>query len=70
MFKDSSHALCGVAMQLAVQNGLHVFGREQDYSRQNIDAANSEVALRFRLWIHCVVIFQRYVGTSYQYALS
>ncbi|EXJ69247.1 uncharacterized protein A1O5_07283 [Cladophialophora psammophila CBS 110553] len=58
MFRDSSHTLAGVAMQLAVQNGLHIFGREQDYSRQNIDAKNSEVALRFRLWIHCVVTFQ------------
>ena len=60
MFKDATHALAGVAMQLAVQNGLHIFGREQDFVRQSIDEARSEVALRFRLWIHCVIIFQRY----------
>lgn len=59
LFHDSSHTLAGVAMQLAVQNGLHIFGREQDYSRQNVNEANSEVTLRFRLWIHCVVTFQK-----------
>ena len=60
MFKDPTHALAGVAMQLAVQNGLHFFGREQDFVRQSIDEARSKVALRFRLWIHCVIIFQRW----------
>ncbi|KAJ9610476.1 hypothetical protein H2200_005253 [Cladophialophora chaetospira] len=58
LWQDSSHALAGVAMQLAVQNGLHIFGHEQDYARQNIDTANSEVSLRFRLWIYCLVVFQ------------
>ncbi|KAJ9629054.1 hypothetical protein H2204_008994 [Knufia peltigerae] len=58
MFHDSSHPLAGIAMQLAVQNGLHIFGREQDYSRQNINAADSKVSLRFRLWVHCVIVFQ------------
>ncbi|KAL6246869.1 hypothetical protein RBB50_006176 [Rhinocladiella similis] len=58
MFHDSSHPLAGIAMQLAVQNGLHIFGREQDYSRQNINASDSKVSLRFRLWVHCVIIFQ------------
>ena len=60
MFKDSTHSLAGVAMQLALQNGLHILGREQDFVRQSIDEARSEVALRFRLWVHCVIIFQRY----------
>lgn len=59
LFQDSSHALAGVAMQLAVQTGLHIFGHEQDYSRQNIDTANSEVFLRFRLWIQCLMTFQK-----------
>lgn len=59
MFRDSSHSLAGVAMQIALQNGLHIFGREQDYSRQNIDAGKSDVSLRFRLWIHCIMTFQK-----------
>lgn len=59
MFKDPSHALAGTAMQLAIVNGLHVFGHEQDFVRQTIECANSEVCLRFRLWVHCVTIFQR-----------
>lgn len=61
MFKDPSHALAGAAMQLAVGIGLHVFGNEQDFVRQNIDANDSETSLRFRLWIHCVMIFQRLI---------
>lgn len=61
MFKDPSHALAGTAMQLAILNGLHVFGHEQDFVRQSIECVNSEVCLRFRLWVHCVTIFQRLV---------
>lgn len=61
MFKDPSHALAGTAMQLAMVHGLHIFGHEQDFVRQSIECAKSEVSLRFRLWIHCVIIFQRSV---------
>jgi hypothetical protein len=32
IFKDPSHALAGAAMQLAMQNGLHMIGREIDFS--------------------------------------
>lgn len=59
MFKDPSHALAGAAMQLALVNGLHVFDHEQDFVRQSIERNVSEVALRLRLWVHCVTIFQR-----------
>ncbi len=59
MCQDTSHTLGAVAMQLAVQNGLHILGHQQDYERQNINTSNSEVSWRFRLWIHCVLTVQK-----------
>jgi len=32
IFRDPSPALAGAAMQLAIQNGLHMIGRETDFS--------------------------------------
>jgi transcriptional regulatory protein LEU3 len=34
LFTDPSHALAGAAMQLAIQNGLHILCREQDFARR------------------------------------
>ena len=60
MWKDPSHVVSGTALQLAVQNGLHSMGREQDFRRVNV-GSNSKSTLRAQLWIHCVVISQRFV---------
>ena len=59
MWKDPSHALIGAAVQLAVQNGLHVVGHEQDFARTLSKSTESERLSRARLWIHCLIIFQR-----------
>ena len=59
MWKDPSHALIGAAVQLAVQNGLHVVGHEQDFARTLSKSTESERLGRARLWIHCLIVFQR-----------
>ena len=59
MWKDPSHALIGAAVQLAVQNGLHMVGHEQDFARTLSKSTRSEILGRARLWIHCLIIFQR-----------
>ena len=59
MWKDPSHALIGAAAQLAVQNGLHMVGHEQDFARTISQSTKSERLSRARLWIHCLMIFQR-----------
>ena len=59
MYKDPSHALAGAAMQLAIQQGLHVFGHEQDFARTQLWFADSDKIFRARLWINCLIVFQR-----------
>jgi hypothetical protein len=59
MYKDPSHALAGAAMQLAVQNGLHIFGHEQDFIRTRVCSPDSGKVFRAQLWMHCVTVFQR-----------
>ena len=59
--KDPSHALAGAAMQLAVQNGLHVYGHEQDFYRENVKCKDTNKLFRARLWVHCATVFQRLV---------
>ncbi|KAL9094240.1 MAG: hypothetical protein Q9165_003380 [Trypethelium subeluteriae] len=50
--KDPSHALAGAAMQLAVQNGLHVYGHQQDFYRENVECRYADKKFRALLWIH------------------
>ncbi|KAF2233648.1 hypothetical protein EV356DRAFT_200261 [Viridothelium virens] len=56
--KDPSHALAGAAMQLAVQNGLHIYGHQQDFYRENVECRYADKKFRALLWIHCVTVFQ------------
>ena len=46
-------------MQLAVQNGLHVYGHEQDFHRENVKPKDEDKLLRARLWVQCTIVFQR-----------
>lgn len=59
MWKDPSHALAGAAMQLAVQNGLHKVRHEQDFRKTRVYMNNCTTVFRARLWLHCVILFQR-----------
>ena len=82
IYKDPSHALAGAAMNMAIQNGLHVLCHELDFASRptkqreeyispkpgssagatfevNFPDADSEGIFRIRLWVHCLIIFQR-----------
>jgi transcriptional regulatory protein LEU3 len=60
MWKDQSHALSGAALSLAVQNGLHVAGHEQDFRRTQQSITDKEQVFIAHLWIHCLIHFQRF----------
>lgn len=47
--KDRRNAFAGAAMQLAVQNGLHVFSREQDFARTELNCSDDSSMFRARL---------------------
>ncbi|KAI9706999.1 MAG: hypothetical protein M1820_004587 [Bogoriella megaspora] len=57
--KDTSHALAGAAMQLALQHGLHIFGHDQDFYREPPNCRSNDKIWRARLWILCVTVVQR-----------
>jgi transcriptional regulatory protein LEU3 len=60
-FKDQINAISGAAMQLAIQKGLPYASREQDFVPVALKQFEGDTLLRARLWMHCVVIFQRCV---------
>ncbi|KAH8699103.1 hypothetical protein BGW36DRAFT_406939 [Talaromyces proteolyticus] len=57
MITDVSLPLTGVAMQLAIQNGLHFFGRRQDFITQIAQNETKDV-FRPRLWSYCKAVCQ------------
>lgn len=59
--KDLSHVFGGAAMQIAIQNGLHVSGNGQDFARTCLWPNARECAFRSRLWAFCLVTCQRSV---------
>ncbi|KAG9242434.1 hypothetical protein BJ878DRAFT_170303 [Calycina marina] len=56
--KDLSHVFGGAAMQIAIQNGLHVFGNGQDFARTCLWPNASECAFRSQLWAFCLLTCQ------------
>lgn len=61
-WKDSTHGMAGAAMQLAVQNGLHKFGNEQDFRTTAVYQGNENTRVfRMHVWLYCIILFQRYV---------
>ena len=66
--KDISHILGGAAMQLAMQNGLHIFSDGQEFSRTMLRSGSNDkahdVTVRARLWACCVIVCQRYIPLS------
>ncbi|KAF2173686.1 hypothetical protein M409DRAFT_48626 [Zasmidium cellare ATCC 36951] len=60
LWKDPSPALIGAAVQLAIQQGLHVAGSRQEhaFSRTVLHMTEEDRAARARLWVYCVTVFQ------------
>lgn len=61
LFKLRTHVVAGAAMMLAMQKGLHVSGRAQDFVRVPLSQSITEKQFRKTLWMHCQIVFQRYV---------
>jgi transcriptional regulatory protein LEU3 len=65
MYKDMTHVLCGAAIHLATQIGLHVAGVGQDFARMPLKKDQDQKILRAKLWMHCVIVSIRYVCHDY-----
>jgi transcriptional regulatory protein LEU3 len=61
MYKDMTHVLCGAAVHLATQIGLHVTGIGQDFARMPLKKDQEQMMFRAKLWMHCVVCSIRQV---------
>jgi transcriptional regulatory protein LEU3 len=67
IFKDQSPVLCGVAMQLALQHGLHLSEARQAIGFQQMRSERDEEASRIgsmrcndhTLWTYCKIVCQR-----------
>ncbi|OAL18756.1 hypothetical protein AYO22_10450 [Fonsecaea multimorphosa] len=53
-----SHIFSGAAVNLAMQNGLHVLGVGQDFARVRLNNNEEEKISRARLWIYCIITAQ------------
>jgi hypothetical protein len=60
MFKDITHVLCGAAVHLATQIGLHIAGVGQDFARTPLRKDQDQKILRAKLWMHCIIAYIRY----------
>ncbi|KAK7902855.1 hypothetical protein LTR67_002501 [Exophiala xenobiotica] len=57
--KDTSYTLSGMAINLALQIGLHVPTFSQDYSRSKMTLTQEDIQRRVQLWFHCIVVHQK-----------
>jgi len=55
MYKDMAHLMCGTAVHLSTQVGLHITGVGQDFARMPIKNDQDQKVHRARLWLCCVI---------------
>ena len=60
MYKDMTHLMCGSAVHLATQIGLHISGVGQDFARMPLKKDQDLKISRARLWLCCVIVSIRY----------
>ncbi|KAJ4404648.1 hypothetical protein N0V91_005798 [Didymella pomorum] len=56
MYKDMTHLMCGSAVHLATQIGLHIAGVGQDFARMPVKKDQEQKVFRARLWLCCVIV--------------
>jgi len=70
MYKDMTHVLCGAAVHLATQIGLHVAGVGQDFARMPLKKDQDQKILRAKLWMQCVIASSRYQTKAFIFVES
>jgi transcriptional regulatory protein LEU3 len=55
MYKDMAHLMCGAAVHLSTQAGLHISGVGQDFAREPVKKDQDQKVSRARLWLCCVI---------------
>ncbi|KAI1104081.1 hypothetical protein F4804DRAFT_308180 [Jackrogersella minutella] len=55
-YRDMSLVLSGAAINLSMQNGLHIIGTGQDFARERLTVNETTRTTRAKLWADCVVI--------------
>jgi len=55
MYKDMAHLMCGAAVHLSTQAGLHISGVGQDFAREPLKKDQDQKVTRARLWLCCVI---------------
>ncbi|KAF1918483.1 hypothetical protein BDU57DRAFT_572683 [Ampelomyces quisqualis] len=55
MYKDMAHLMCGAAVHLSTQIGLHISGVGQDFARMPLKKDQDQEVIRAKLWLCCVI---------------
>jgi hypothetical protein len=56
---DTTYAISGSVIHMAMQIGLHIPTSSQDFSRVKVDLTETQIIKRAELWGYCIVTYQR-----------
>jgi hypothetical protein len=56
---DSTYAISGSVVHMAMQIGLHIPTSSQDFSRVKVNLTEQQIISRAELWGYCIVTYQR-----------
>jgi Fungal specific transcription factor domain len=56
---DTTYAISGTILHMAMQIGLHIPTSSQDFSRVKVNLTETQIIKRAELWGYCIVTYQR-----------
>jgi hypothetical protein len=56
---DTTYAISGSVIHMAMQIGLHIPTSSQDFSRVKVNLTETQIVRRAELWGYCIVTYQR-----------
>jgi hypothetical protein len=56
---DTTYAISGSVIHMAMQIGLHIPTSSQDFSRVKVNLTEAQIIKRAELWGYCIVTYQR-----------
>jgi hypothetical protein len=56
---DTTYAISGSVLHMALQIGLHIPTSSQDFSRVKVNLTETQIVRRAELWGYCIVTYQK-----------
>lgn len=64
VFKDMTFLLSGMAVNLALQAGLHVPLQSEDFTLSKLKLSQDDFRKRTKLWLYCLLVREKYVSSQ------